>query len=87
MSEFNKSLSEVDKDEVRGSFFVKLCEMKRVFGSEYTKNFVENILLENDNKCRFEKDENPYEIRVPADSVCPNCLGTLDDYCLLCNRV
>ena len=85
MSEFNKSLSEVNKEGIRASFFVKLCEMKRVFGSEYTKNFVENILLENDNKCRFEKDENPYEIRVPAD-FCPNCIGTLDDYCPLCNR-
>lgn len=90
MSEVNNSLGEVDREGIRASFFVKINEMKRVFGSEYTKNFFENIMLENDNKSysekHTEKRSNPYEIRVPADSVCLNCLGTLDDFCPLCNR-
>lgn len=89
MSEVKNSLGEVDREGIRASFFVKINEMKRVFGSEYTKNFFENIMLENDNKSYSEKHteklSNPYEIRVPAD-FCPNCLDALDDFCPLCNR-
>jgi hypothetical protein len=34
----------VDKDLIKGSFFVKLCEMRMLFGGKYTKSFVDNIL-------------------------------------------
>lgn len=87
MSEINNCLPQVNKEEVRGRFFIQLSLMKEAFGSEYTKNFVENILLENDNKPYDENAENPYEIRVPDDSVCPNCIGQVYDYCPVCNRV
>ena len=94
MSELSNLLGSVDRDLIKWRFIVKLYEMKSVFGSEYTKNLMEKILSEESPFPRNEKDfineekpANPYISRVPADSVCVNCLGTIDDYCFYCNRM
>ena len=94
MSELSDLLGTVDKDLIKWRFIVKLYEMKSAFGIEYTKNFMEKILSEESPFPRNEKDfidEQNAEIldtsRFPADSVCENCIGTIDDYCFYCNRM
>jgi len=70
MSEMGNFLGAVDKDLIKGSFFVKLCEMRMLFGGKYTKNFVDNILSKEGF---FDKDNNAETLdlsRVPDDLVC-----------------
>ena len=70
MSEMGNFLGIVDKDLIKGSFFVKLCEMRMLFGGKYTKNFVYNILSKEGF---FDKDDNAENLdksRVPDDLVC-----------------
>jgi hypothetical protein len=69
MSEMGNFLGTVDKDLIKGSFFVKLCEMRMLFGGKYTKNFVDNILSKEGF---FDKDNNAETLdksRVPDDLV------------------
>lgn len=94
MSELRDLLGAVDRDLIKWSFIVKLYEMKSIFGSEYTKNLVQNILSEESPFPRNEKDfideqnaETLDTSRFPADSLCENCQSTIDDYCYYCNRM
>jgi hypothetical protein len=82
----NKSIEEKEDLELRLLFYMTAVEMKRVFGRENTIKFLENFLKEEVENKEEEKPANPYNTRVPDDSVCQYCIGTLDDYCMNCNR-